>query len=149
MMTLYKFVTADTLLVTQSFSVQLVSFPLANSIGLTVADPFTCSFSPQTLDVADTTYKIECNLEAANTWYTSGSSSNTASVNIVSGSYTTLSTTVIFDLVNIVGMAVTNTTVYIKPLFKNVGWNYSFVLTDSLTYTTDTNGFLMVKIGRA
>ena len=150
MTTTFRFTTCEgTEITTNSWNLQPVSFPTTICESLAIGDPVTYSGSAQTLDILNTTYKVELNRSASNDWYISidNSSSATASANIISGQYSTGSLcTVTMNLIDHVRKPSAVRTVEFNTIFKNVGWNDYFVLQDGLVKTTDVSGTLTVDL---
>src|ERR1035441_8338088 len=121
--------------------------PLIIGNEIFAGDPITQSSCPQTLNPPSTILQVEMDRFAKNIWYTSGSTSNTASQNIISGSYITASSLsyVYFDIPTLLQVP-TASTVIITPKAKNVSWNDSFILGDQLTYTASLNGELTIGL---
>ena len=140
-MTNFNFIRADGSQVTTSFDVLPVTYQIVNNNYIVTADPVSSSVSPASMSLATNVYKVENNLEATNTWYISVDT--TGSIYSVSGSDFTnsgsLSTvTFNFETSNLVPFAVS--TVSIQPIYTNVLYSSSFVLNDSILFTTNSSG---------
>ncbi len=147
---LFHFITAEGQVVSKSFSANPITYPLSSGSYVATSDPLPFTGSPQTLNLIDNDYKIECNRTSHNNWFVhfSGSDSNvTASAKIFSGSYYTGSmATVLFNFIDHNHAALDVNTVHIKPVNENVGFQHSFVLEDTITKTTDGNGSITVTL---
>ena len=138
MLTYFNFILGNGTLITQSFDIRPINYPLASGSFIIPSDPITGSIPPTSLDIPANAYKIQCNLEATNDWYinlTTGSN-GTASYSIVSGSlYSGSYCSVIFDILN----TWKGTSIDLQPAYKNVGWNNYFVLGDTFPITCSNN----------
>src|ERR1017187_3262144 len=100
MQSLFKFITSDGTLVTASFSLTPLTFPVCNGAQVIEGDPITISGSPAVVSIISNIYDVGLNAYSTNDWFISGSS-NTASLNLISGSYVTGSLSkVLFDFAN-------------------------------------------------
>src|SRR5258708_29763164 len=132
---LYNFKLADGTLVNQSFQIVPINFPAVSGSYIVNGDIITSSFSPASFDLITNVHKIELNKGVPNNWYISGSNV-TASAAIVSGSYSTGSLcAVTFNNIDNARHLDAGRTISIKPLNKNVGFNDSFILQDTVYYT--------------
>ncbi len=148
---LFNFVLVDGTTVSESFNVQPTSYPTLSGPKIICADPLTFSGSAtgSVISLFDQGYKVELNKKSSiNNWFIQTTGSNqTASANIVSGSYYTASlSTVYFDFVNFQINPLTLKRVALTLVNDNVGWQNSFVLGASVFYVPDANGNLTLPL---
>jgi hypothetical protein len=145
-MTQFNFIQADGTQTTSSFSWKPVNYPIFVGNNHTNADVETSSVSPQSITLVPNFYKVELLNETDSVWYITTDS--TGSVTPVSGS--TLLTgsfcAVTWQPISSNYSSSTNTKITIQPIYGGYYYSGSFVLQDTLTYTTDSNGSLTVNL---
>ena len=140
----FNFILANSSSYTGSFSVVPITYPTVPSINeIATGDIYTSSNSPLSVNLLPDTFKIEANLQNANNWYIGVDSGS--NVSLLSGSNVG-KTTVIFNLVNQQNVPLSNKKISIEPLYKNIMYSGSYVLSDTLYYTLDNSGSLTVDL---
>jgi len=163
----FNFRLCDWTQVNQSFNIVPINFPIVSGSYIVNGDIITGSSAPVTLDLIPNVFKIELNKEASNNWFISSSTNTTtASTAIISGSYscqidwsdnilwnsigneweTGVLCAVTFNNLSNARQLDANKPITIKPLGKNLGFNDSFILQDTVNYTTDSTGSLTVTL---
>ena len=144
----FRFILCNGTEVSKSFAVVPITYPIASGHNIATGDPLEFTGSPVTTDILDNVYKVENNLKSSNDWYINVTGSNvTASSHIVSGSYITGSLSeVTFNFIDHTSDPLAVKSVNIKPYYKNVGFEDSFVLEDTIINTTDGVGSLVTDL---
>lgn len=145
-----NFILADGTPVTQSITLKPLTYPVPNNLGgLATGDIISASVTPVTLNLVDTTWDLQCNLESDNDWFfsTSGSQLSLISGSTLSSSYSTVTINNLTDGNNLL---LPHTDIYFSPLYKNVmlqsGSNNYFVMGDTFKHTTDASASLTLNL---